>query len=312
MTRTILIAAGLALAVMLTAAPANAQTAIRTYVSITGNDTNPCSLTAPCRHFQAAANATAAGGEVDALDPGGYGSVTINQAITIDGEGWSYLAPPASGAAITINAGSGNVVLRGLSLNGVGVANASGIAFNIGAPFSASESLDVQNSVIQNFTDGGISFKPNDCTCHISVSNTLVLNNGSYGIEIFPNTGTTNGVLDHVEIENNAGNGLLVTSLASIVNVTVTDSISENNTDNGIMANNTSLPVNLVVRNSTSANNGSTGLSASCTVCAIIVRRSTITRNQTGWNGEVISYGDNNIDFNLTNNSTPPNPLVYH
>jgi hypothetical protein len=79
MTRTIFIAAALALAVTLPAAPANAQTAIRTYVSITGNDTNPCSLTAPCRHFQAAANATAAGGEVDALDPGGYGSLIISQ-----------------------------------------------------------------------------------------------------------------------------------------------------------------------------------------------------------------------------------------
>ena len=98
MIRTIFIAAALALAVTLPAAPANAQTAIRTYVSITGNDTNPCSLTAPCRHFQAAANATAAGGEIDALDPGGYGSFTISQAISIEGEGWSYHNPGSSAA----------------------------------------------------------------------------------------------------------------------------------------------------------------------------------------------------------------------
>src|ERR1700722_12172353 len=97
------------LAVTLPAVSAQARGAIRTYVSITGSDSNPCSLTAPCRHFQAAVNATSAGGEVDALDPGGYGSFTINQAVTIEGEGWSYVAPGSNGVAISVNASSGNV-----------------------------------------------------------------------------------------------------------------------------------------------------------------------------------------------------------
>ena len=77
-------------------APAQAQ-APRTFVSAAGSDSNPCSFAAPCRHFQAAVNATSAGGEVDALDPAGYGPITISQAITIEGQGWSYIAPPASG-----------------------------------------------------------------------------------------------------------------------------------------------------------------------------------------------------------------------
>src|SRR5215469_6378624 len=78
----------------------------RTFVSATGSDSNPCSFALPCRHFQAAVNATAAGGEVDALDPAGYSPIIINQPITIEGQGWSYIAPPVNGDAITINAGA--------------------------------------------------------------------------------------------------------------------------------------------------------------------------------------------------------------
>ena len=86
--------------------------------------------------------ATSPGGEVDALDPGAYGSFTISQAITIEGQGWSYVAPPSGGAAITINAGSGNVTIRGVSLNGVGATGGTnGIVFNSGG------SLTVTNCV---------------------------------------------------------------------------------------------------------------------------------------------------------------------
>src|SRR5258707_3585988 len=103
---TIVMAAALALAVTLPAVPAQAQS-IRTCVSTAGSDNPSCSLASPCRHFSAAGAATAPGGEVDALDAGAYGSFTILHAITIEGQGWSYVAPPNGGAAITITAGSG-------------------------------------------------------------------------------------------------------------------------------------------------------------------------------------------------------------
>src|SRR6059036_2934404 len=61
--------------------------ATRTWVSGVGDDANPCSRTAPCKTFAGAISKTAAGGEIDALDPGGYGTVTITKAITIDGGG---------------------------------------------------------------------------------------------------------------------------------------------------------------------------------------------------------------------------------
>src|SRR6266498_3500884 len=62
---------------------ANAQ-ASRTWVSGVGDDANPCSRTAPCKTFAGAISKTAAGGEIDCLDPGGFGAVTITKSITID------------------------------------------------------------------------------------------------------------------------------------------------------------------------------------------------------------------------------------
>src|SRR5438094_10514769 len=59
--------------------------ATRTWVSGVGDDVNPCSRTAPCKTFAGAISKTADGGEIDALDPGGFGTVTITKSITIDG-----------------------------------------------------------------------------------------------------------------------------------------------------------------------------------------------------------------------------------
>src|SRR5881409_1771726 len=61
--------------------------ATRTWVSGVGDDANPCSRTAPCKTFAGAISKTATGGEINVLDPGGFGGVTITKAITIDGTG---------------------------------------------------------------------------------------------------------------------------------------------------------------------------------------------------------------------------------
>ena len=63
--------------------PAQAQ-ATRTWVSGVGDDVNPCSRTAPCKTFAGAISKTAAGGEINCLDPGGFGAVTITKSMTID------------------------------------------------------------------------------------------------------------------------------------------------------------------------------------------------------------------------------------
>src|ERR1700761_1311067 len=67
---------------LLASAPAHAQ-ATRTWVSGVGDDANPCSRTAPCKTFAGAISKTAPGGEIDCLDPGGFGAVTITKAISI-------------------------------------------------------------------------------------------------------------------------------------------------------------------------------------------------------------------------------------
>jgi hypothetical protein len=235
----------------------------------------------------------------------------ISQAVTIDGQGWSYIAPADNGNAITVNAVSGNVTIRGVSLNGVGTTGSTnGIQFNSGG------NLSVRDSLIQNLSNDGILFQPDSSTLSkISVFNTFVSDNGGNGIEIASEgPETTNGSLNHVEMENNSGQGLYVHSLVQTINIIVSDSTTENNTGDGVLASssNPGGPVTIMVRNSISANNGSYGLQTNGLYSTILVTRSTIIRNQTGWGGEVVSYGDNNIDYNGANNSTPPNPLVYH
>ncbi|MBA2349343.1 MAG: right-handed parallel beta-helix repeat-containing protein, partial [Solirubrobacterales bacterium] len=101
--------------------PAAAQAqATRTWASGVGDDANPCSRTAPCKTFAGAISKTAAGGEIDALDPGGYGAVTITKAITIDGSGTHASILAGGSTGVTINAPNAAVVLRDLSINGTG------------------------------------------------------------------------------------------------------------------------------------------------------------------------------------------------
>src|SRR5690349_12008044 len=111
------------LLVLLYAAPAQAQ-ASRTWVSGVGNDANPCSRTAPCKTFAGAISKTAAKGEINCLDPGGYGTVTITKSITIDCSG-TFGSILNSGGINGINVNdsatatpnTADVIIRGLSIN---------------------------------------------------------------------------------------------------------------------------------------------------------------------------------------------------
>src|SRR5262249_48174923 len=136
------------------------------------------------RHFSAAVAATSPGGEVDALDAGAYGSFTIDKPITIEGQGWSYVAPPSNGNAITINAAiGGGVTIRGVSLNGVGATGTTnGIVFNSGS------GLTVTNCVVANFTGTGILITPSlsGFTGNAVIADSFVLSNKTNGIAIAP------------------------------------------------------------------------------------------------------------------------------
>src|SRR5450432_1294959 len=87
----------------LASAPANAQ-ATRTWVSGVGDDVNPCSRTAPCKTFAGAISKTSAGGEINVLDPGGFGAVTITKSITIRADHVAAGVLVSAGNGINVNA----------------------------------------------------------------------------------------------------------------------------------------------------------------------------------------------------------------
>jgi hypothetical protein len=113
---------------------ASAQ-ATRTWVSGVGDDANPCSRTAPCKTFAGAISKTATNGEIDCLDPGGFGQVTITKAITIDCDSGPGGILAASGSGVVINT-TGAVILRSLNINcnvqatnGINVIGATSVHF---------------------------------------------------------------------------------------------------------------------------------------------------------------------------------------
>src|SRR2546430_12992213 len=130
-------------AIVLQAASAHAQ-ATRTWVSGVGDDANPCSRVAPCKTFAGAISKTAPSGEINCIDPGGFGAVTITKSITIDcgGTFGSILAALTNG--ININGAAITVNLRNLSINGVG----NGL---LGINFITGNSLTLTNVNVMNF-----------------------------------------------------------------------------------------------------------------------------------------------------------------
>src|SRR6185436_8171501 len=98
-------------------AAADAQ-ATRTWVSGVGDDLNPCSRTAPCKTFAGAISKTATHGEINCLDPGAYGAVTITKAMSIVCQYTEGGALATLGSNdITVNAPAGDAVyLSGLDL----------------------------------------------------------------------------------------------------------------------------------------------------------------------------------------------------
>src|SRR5712671_6285858 len=94
---------GSALLMLAFTSVASAQ-ATRTWVSGVGDDANPCSRTAPCKTFGGAISKTAPGGEIDCLDPGGFGAVTITKSLIIDCDSGTGGILSSGTNAININA----------------------------------------------------------------------------------------------------------------------------------------------------------------------------------------------------------------
>src|SRR5438874_2664518 len=196
---TIAITAGFA-----TAAQAQAS---RTWVSGVGDDANPCSRTAPCKTFAGAISKTATGGEIDALDPGGFGAVTITKAMTIDGGGTLASVLVSGSSGIVVNAPTtDSVTLRNLSIHGVGT-TIDGVKFIQG------KALHIVNCAISNLTGNGINIA-------------LGANGGILG-KVF--------VLDTVS-QDNTLDGLTAIAGANFVQVSIENSRFNDNGQNGVSA----------------------------------------------------------------------------
>jgi nitrous oxidase accessory protein NosD len=305
--------AATSLAAMLIAAPAQAQVA-QTFVSATGSDSNNCAdVTTPCLHFQNAVNATVPGGEVVALNPADYGPITINQPITINGQGWAYVTPAAGGTAITINANSGDTVtLRGLVLDGSGATDTNGTN---GIVLNSGRRLIVTNCIMQNFLlagtgplGRGILMQPTSGTFSFDISNTTFLNN-TFGIEWEPASGSPNaiGVIDHVTaIYANEGGSAIGFETGNAAGGYVFAAISNSDTSfngAGIFADNEFSPSTIAVsiKNLTATNNFE-GILANGT-SNVQIGQSVITGNTYGivnntMPNTIYTYGDNQISQN--------------
>jgi hypothetical protein len=278
----LLIILELALICTVPAVPVHAQAA-RTSVSALGDDVNPCTRTLPCKIFAGAISKTAPGGEIDVLDPGGFGAVTITKAITIDGGGGQVASILVSGTSgIIVEAGANDVVtLRNLRLNGIGT-GISGIRFLSGA------SLIIENCDIFGFitalgaATAGIAIAPN-ASARVLVSRSSLTNN-SNGI-----------VVDGA----NGGAG-------AIINVTVTETSASHNVADGILAFSTAdhSLIEMVLDRIVASNNRSAGIQANGANVAIILGGSTIAGNLIGISsvngGFFASYKTNQINFNGT------------
>jgi hypothetical protein len=183
----------------------------RTFVSAaSGSDSNPCTRALPCRSFAAAMLVTNPAGEVVAIDSGGYGSIAINQGVTIVAPTGVHAAITASGPdAVTINAGlSDGVVLRGLAISGPGVAGIHANTF---------KQLFVESCTIDNFANYGVNVDITYDGAKIYVRDTIVRRAGTAGIALGTQDGTVWGWISKSRFDEGGNIGVFASYGANIV-----------------------------------------------------------------------------------------------
>lgn len=262
MKRSLLLAIlGFAIAIGALTAHASAQ-ATRTWVSGVGDDANPCSRTAPCKTFAGAIAKTASGGEIDALDPGGFGALTITKSITLDGGGGQVASVLVAGTnGIVIAAGSTDVVtIRNLRLAGLlGNGSAPGNAGINGIRVLSAARVNLSNDTIFGFNNAGIDLEPSAGTL-VNINDCVSQNNG-LGMYVLGNASLPRVSVDHTALNNNfvvngtTGNGITVNGTAR---VNFTNSVSSNNGGDGVFA--TAAGATIFVGESNVENNLGNGL----------------------------------------------------
>jgi hypothetical protein len=211
---------GLLLALAAPLAPAHAQ-ATRTWVSGVGDDANPCSRTAPCKTFAGAISKTAPSGEINVLDPGGFGAVTITKSITISSSGFEGGVLVSGTNGIVVNAGASDVVvLEGLDIEGLGT-GLNGISV------LAAGEVYVRNTKIHHFTQNGINMASSASGAKLFVKDSFIFQNGTLnsnpltgGVNV---NGTANvGIVVDTVVDSNQNFAVQASGASNVVSLTRT------------------------------------------------------------------------------------------
>jgi hypothetical protein len=202
---------------------ANAVADVQTWVSGVGDDANPCSRTAPCLTWSGALAKTAPGGEIDALDAGDFGAVTINSAVTLDGSG---VLAVTHGIVVALTDGrpDGFVIIRHVSIQGDGNAPS-------GIRVTSATGVQVEGSAISGFATHGVDFEPSPGSGPLVVNNCQIHDNGDSGVFVnTPAGGVMHATINDTELSNNA----FGINARGYANVMVRNSTISNNTSVGL------------------------------------------------------------------------------
>jgi hypothetical protein len=289
----------LAVFVVLATAPAAYAEATRTWVSGVGDDANPCSRTAPCKTFAGAISKTAAGGEIDALDPGGYGGVTITKAITINGRGTLASSLVSLSPGIVINAGANDVVtLKHLEVVGLGTGT-------YGIRLIAGKALYLHDVEVKGFSGSpGVGLMIAATGARVTANNSS-FNENVYGILA---SGAGNKVaVTNSTLDGNTAIGVVANGLNGSVtlrNVSIQGTGAANNLGvQGQYGSRITLDRCLITGNQIGVQDDGGGSGGSY----IRVSNSEITENETGLSatntGQIVSNGTNIVMDNSTDGS---------
>ena len=257
----------------------------RVFMSPGGNDSADCAnALTPCATFAGALAQVNVGGEVIALATGGYGTLNISKAVTVSGPNGVVLY---SHLAVTINAPSAKVVIRGMTVDG---------ATGDGISVIAATNVFIENCVINATTGNGISVASGVAT-DLVVQDSTVRNNALNGI-LVPSAGGGLTV-NNCHIEGNAGDGVHLQGGKNAIR----HSTIEKNTGDGVDVETSGTFVS--VERSLLARNGGNGLIVTSSATARL-SDSTVTANPTGLfnsGGTLTTRGNNTVIDNTANTS---------
>jgi hypothetical protein len=267
---------------------ANAQ-ATRTWISGVGDDANPCSRTAPCKTYQGTISKTAANGEINSIDPGGFGGVTVTKSITLDGGPFMAGILVSGTNGIIINAAGAQVTLRNLTIDGL-TTGLNGIRIlNAGAVF-------IENCQIFGFNRG---ISDERTFGELSVSNSILKNNSQTNAYIANASGVI-ALFDTVQVKSGGNFGLWFQGGVVIVR----NSVVSANVDTGILAENSA---EVEIDGGTISQN-QFGVGTGAGSPTVRVGLANITMNKIGISiagGRVDSYGNNRTHGNTSGSDTP-------